>query len=323
MRKKILLLGCSGFIGKRVLKILLSSHSGLITCTTRSAGTLKNSLDQSITVVECDLLAEDFDFFGLIKDFEVVINCIGELKDESKMHETNFNLVKKLTDVITSNELSIHYIHLSSVGCYGAVENNFGKKVLVDETASEVPVGVYENTKTLADNYVIANFSNNSHGSYTIIRPTIVFGKDMPNNSVRALGEVVKNHRFFYIGSQQAVSNYIHVDDVAASIVLSLKKRGASKNQLFIVSNDCAQKDVINAFARFFKVKEPSLRFPLWLVIIVTKIMQSIWSSSPLTLSRVRYLSSQIHYSNSKIQKQLGFYPARRIEDDICQVYEK
>jgi len=323
MSKKILLLGCSGFIGKRVLNLLLSSQSGLITCTTRSADVLRNDLDQSVNVLECDLLAQDFDFLYLIKDYDVVINCIGELRDESKMHATNFDLVKKLADAIIGNDLSIRYIHLSSVGCYGAVENNLGKKVLISENSSEAPVGMYENTKTLADNYLKEQFSNSSYGSYTVIRPTIVFGKNMPNDSIRALGGAVKNHRFFYVGRQTAISNYIHVDDVAESIVLSVKNLDASKNKMFIVSNDCEQKIVINAFAQFFKVKEPFLRLPLWLAVLMAKVVQRLWASSPLTLSRVRYLSSQIHYSNSKIKKELGFYPAKLIKNSICQVYEK
>ncbi|WP_029406904.1 NAD(P)-dependent oxidoreductase [Thiomicrorhabdus sp. Milos-T2] len=321
---KVILFGSSGFVGKALLDVLVVHDHLSITCVTRNKDNTSLRTQTNLSYIECDLLNPKIDFRSLISGYDFIINCVGEVVDEDLMESVNYKLVQSLVDCIVNNNLKIRLIQLSSVGCYGAVEESHGHKTMITEESQLVPHGMYEVTKARADIYIQKRLDGlDCDGSYTIIRPTIVFGPDMKNNSLRQLGVLVKKGVFFYTGKQNSIVNYIHVEDVAQSILLCIQKKLESKNQVFIVSNDCSQKELINGIADCFKVKKPFIRFPRRFVFFITKILEKFSPSFPLTQSRVRYLSSQIHYSNSKIQKQLDFYPAKNVEDHICQVYEK
>lgn len=95
--------------------------------------------------------------------------------------------------------MPVHWVQLSSVGAYGPVlEKANSERIVTEETAS-APVGVYECTKTLADELVMSSVENGVF-SYSILRPSNVYGSGMPNGSLRQWARLIKAHCFFYVG---------------------------------------------------------------------------------------------------------------------------
>lgn len=305
----ILLLGGNGFIGSSIVAEILNFTDVNLVCPTRS---IINSIhsNERIDWVCLDILSHENRLEKCIGEADVIINCIGESKKETMMGKTNFELVKKIVDVL--NELKTPYkrlIQISSVGCYGATTRFVGLGYIVTENEVEKPIGLYEETKTKADNYIRDVLGKNNEGaSYTILRPTNVFGVSMKSKAILNIALMVKKGRFFYISDKSAVSTYVHVDDVAQSVRLVVENMCASRNQIYIVSDDCDQRKLIETLADVLLVKQPRLVVPLFFLKFGMFLGQKLSNSFPVTLSGVTSLTSKISFSNKKI-RELGFKP--------------
>jgi nucleoside-diphosphate-sugar epimerase len=232
------------------------------------------------------------------------------------MQDVNFKLVKRIVDLLLKIQKKTRFIQLSSVGCYGATTRFVGLGHIVTEQAVEKPIGLYEETKTKADDYIRGVLGKNNEGaSYTILRPTNVFGASMKSKAILNIALMVKKGRFFYISDKSAVSTYVHVDDVAQSVRLVVEKMPASHNQTYIVSDDCNQREFIETLADALAVKQPRLVVPLVFITFGMFLGQKLSNNFPLTLSRVNSLTSKVSFSNKKIQ-ELGFKP-------LFSVYKK
>ena len=54
-----------------------------------------------------------------LKSVKIIINFIGEYKDETKMFDSNFSFLKKLFNILDKNNKNFTFIHFSSLGVYG------------------------------------------------------------------------------------------------------------------------------------------------------------------------------------------------------------
>lgn len=236
----ILVTGGAGFIGSKVVSELLKRGMNV---------RISSRKMQSIVGVDCvkvDLLNSEVDLDFLVSDCTVILNCLGELQDESKMHALHVEATERLIIAAKRSArqsgMPVHWVQLSSVGAYGPVlEKANSERIVTEETAS-APVGVYECTKTIADELVMSSVENGVF-SYSILRPSNVYGSGMPNGSLRQWARLIKAHCFFYVGPPGSVSTYVHVDDVVEALLLCAFEERA-KNQIFNISNDCTQESL-------------------------------------------------------------------------------
>ena len=305
---KILLLGAHGFIGSSILKVLSEVEDFAVTCITRKQ--IHNAVDKdNVNWVQLDLLSNKSRLKGVISEADIVINAVGELEKSTLMESTNFNLVKEIVDLMfKSKEHRKRLIQISSVGCYGALGHFKGKNILVTEDDAEYPIGLYEETKTKADTYIKETLSASDHCTYTILRPTNVFGSKMKSKAILSLAFMIKNSRFFYISDRIAISTYVHVKDVAQAVKVICEELVKSSNQTYIVSDDCPQKVLIETLADSFSVKSPGIVVHLIFVKFSMYLGQKFASNFPLTESKINSLTSKVSFSNEKLV-QLGFKP--------------
>lgn len=90
---------------------------------------------------------------------------------------------------------SVRWIQISSCGVYG---NKLPAQI--DACAPCRPVGVYEETK-FASELLVRNAADAGQFASTILRPSIVYGAEMNNNSLRALIKAIKHNRFSILAS--------------------------------------------------------------------------------------------------------------------------
>jgi len=313
----ILLLGASGFVGNVVLEKLLEVENLSITCVTRDIAN-KNYSNARLCWVELDLLDAESVLSDLLLNNDVVINCVGELNNIEMMREVNFNLVKRIVDLLLKMPKKTRFIQLSSVGCYGAITRYRGKQVVITEASEEQPIGEYEQTKTLADDYIREKITNNTENvEFTIIRPTNVFGENMKSDALRNLAKMVKQGKFFYIRDRKNISTYVHVFDVANLILLCVNNKGRSKNEVFIASDDSLQVNLINSFVAYFKVKKPNVVVPEFMIRVLSSIIIKVFPGLPLTQARIDSLASRVSFSNDKAKSKLGFCPEFPLETNL------
>jgi nucleoside-diphosphate-sugar epimerase len=316
----ILVTGGRGFIGKRLVEALMQKGFQFDVLS-RSEVDDPTSRDRSTVLIKGDLIDPQFDFEVLASKYDVIFNCSGELHDEALMQSLHVDAIKHFVRackvMAKSQNKSIHWVQLSSVGAYGPSRPVANVERVVTEETLTNPIGMYEVTKTLADELII-QASKDGWFTYSILRPSNVFGKDMPNSSIRQLGRMIRSNLFFYIGKPGAVSNYVHVDDVAEALALCGFDSRA-KNQVFNLSNDCPQEHVFGAMAIALASSEPKIRINERLIRFFVFLFSWLkWF--PLKKSRVEALVNRTHYPNDKIHKLLGFVPSRDVTKTISEV---
>ncbi|MCD7040371.1 NAD(P)-dependent oxidoreductase [Pseudomonas sp. MAFF 311095] len=310
---KVLVLGANGFIGKAFVDKLISKGIQVRALTRTGLKDIKESIETIIG----DLTSKDFDFKALVYGCDVVVNCAGETQDDALMYALHVQATVNLLEAVaclcrTGRE--IHWVQLSSVGAYGGSKES---KVVTEETPTN-PSGTYEVTKTMADTLIMA-CNENSGFSYTILRPSNVFGRDMTNESLRQLGRVVKKRVFFFVGFSPSIATYIHVDDVVSALYLCAIDSRA-KGHIFNVSNDCPLKELITGIAEALGVPPPRLTLPERPVRIGVAVVAKLFKL-PVTQKRIDALVRRTTYPTDKLSSVLGFSPKKVVPTAIQEIY--
>ena len=314
-KMRVLVTGASGFVGKKLVTELISQGYD-VKVTTRK---ISNIFPENIEVFIMDITDLTFDLSSVVERCDIIINCAGEIKNENAMRALHVDGTKRLLEAFvkhsrTSNK---HWIQLSSVGAYGHSTKPNLKRVITE--FSEIkPGGIYEVTKTLADEMII-DFARKTAMTYTILRPSNIIGMLMPNQSFYGLLNAISMRRFFFIGSKKTISTFIHIDDVVDALITCVVNKKAH-NQIFNLSNDCYLSEIVinvcNAFGfkfNFLLLPETPLRF---LVCIFSRFF-----TLPLTKSRIDALVSKTTYPHKKIKNVLGFAPKKSIPDFAVEYY--
>jgi nucleoside-diphosphate-sugar epimerase len=312
---KISITGASGFIGKALCDVLRTSNHEISILTRQEKVSVPN-----VCVVKGDLLSESESLQEFVDDADAIFHCAGEIKNEDLMEQVHVEGTKRLLSAlgrtIRKNGKPVHWVQLSSVGAYGISGPGTQDEREISEQSPEQPVGVYEFTKTVSDRLVREFAQIEPLFSFSILRPTVVIGSQMPNQSFHAMARMIKRGYFFRIGRhKQAVANYVHVEDVIRALIRCLTDVHA-RGKTFIVSNDCPLDLVISALARSMDVPVPSWvipESPLRLLVRAT----SPWLNLPLTTARIDAMTKQTHYSTRLIEQTLSFYPLLPIVEVI------
>ena len=311
--------GGAGFIGSKLVRRL--QMDGVSTrLLTRNAN--NNGADDFFIA---DLSSAAADLTGLFNDVDVIFHCAGEIRDASKMRSLHVEGTKRLLRQaalhINATGKALHMVQLSSVGAYGPPRGRADLIREVTELTAENPAGEYEITKTQADHLVLQMAREQPLFTCTILRPSIVIGPGMTNQSVRSLVKVIQKKLFFYIGSRSAISTYIHVEDVVEALVLCGTDCRA-KGQIFNLSNDCRLTEIVCAVARHAGIKPPVLCIPELPLRILVMLLAAL-NQPLLTRQRVDAMIKRTSYPNKKISDILNFAAKHAIPETVATLLDE
>ncbi len=280
--------GGSGFIGRQLVRSLISRGDRVRVLTRKKTFPITG-----VEIVVGDLLGPGTNLSAFVNNVDVLYHCAGELYDISIMQALHVNGTQSLIHAAEGNVR--HWVQLSSVGAYGHCRSG-----RISENSSESPLNEYELTKTKADSIVRC-----SNLSYSILRPSIVFGDSMTNQSLFQMVKMIRKGVFFYIGAPGAIVNYVHIDDVVASLIECGTKPGACGNT-YNLSQSITIEEMVEAIGEGLVARCNFLRLPQSLVRMIVWLMQAV-PRFPLTKSRVDALTGHCVYDSSRIEGQLGF----------------
>ena len=309
--------GARGFIGRHVVARLRETGSLHLRVLSRTA--------DAHEFPDCQLHRIDLTVPGnalgaFLEGADVLVHCAGEIRDPSKMESLHVRGPAALLEAAGAQRAErpkpLRWVQLSSVGVYGPpLEPDVPR--LVTEDAEFNPTGLYEQTKAAADR-MVSEAGLRGVVIPTIIRPSIVFGPDMPNPSLRQLAEVVRRGLFFHVGSHQAVANYVHVDDVAEVIEQAVFNE-RMQNEVYNVSNDCSVEEMIGGIATGAGVPPPRVRLPEKPLRILLQLLPKSLAG-PLTVERLNALVGRTSYPFTKLLSHIGYKPARPVPETLSAV---
>lgn len=286
--------GGAGFIGKAVVEACLREGY--------KVRVLSRSNDARLWPEGVELYVGDLvsttDWSDFVSGVDFLVHLAAEISDLSTMQLINVEGPKRLLEAAVQAGVR-RWVQLSSVGAYGATRNG-----VVTEQTIDNPNGLYETTKTQFDEW-LRTMTYGVAMSHCIVRPSIVYGSGMRNQSIRQMARILAKRLFFYIGPRGASANYVHVNDVVSALLLCLKEPSAA-NQTYIVSAWSSVEEMVEAMAEGLNVLPPRLRIPLPLVQLAALAFGWLpkW---PLAVGRVNALTNRSRYSTKKIEQELGW----------------
>ena len=249
-----------------------------------------------------DLSNSSVDLSDFVDGVDILYHCAGEVNNKSLMRELHVNGTQRLVDV-AQGKIG-RWVQLSSVGVYGACRDG-----TITEDSKEQPFGIYEQTKTESDKIV-----KNSGIPCVILRPSNVFGIDMPNQSLRGLLRTIQKGLFFYIGKEnKSLVNYVHIADVVEAL-MCCGSDDKALGEVFNLSQSETVEKMITSFASGIGSDKKILRFPEIVVRVLVSFFGKI-PKFPLTSSRVDALTGRCVYDSTKVQKILGFKYSMTLEE--------
>ena len=203
---KILILGGSGYIGKRLFDALKTTGWALPVTASRK------KVSSSRLIEHATLQVNTLDESALttaLKDFDAVVNCVAG--DGQSISDGAHVLVQAALAAKCKR-----IIHLSTMSVYGLAEG------IVDEGAPSDPrAGWYGKAKIEAEEHIKKFVAQG--GEAIVLRPGCVFG---PGSElwVGRVGRWLQAKRLGDLGiTGDGWSNLVHVDDICQAIALALQ----------------------------------------------------------------------------------------------------
>lgn len=230
---------------------------------------------------------------------DVLYHCAGEIRDRQAMRRVHVDGTRALLAAATGQVG--RWVQLSSVGVYGPRRSD-----IVLETDELRPAGPYEETKAESDSLV-----QESGIPYSVVRPSIVFGADMPNESLRQLVRMIDRRLFFYIGEPGASANYIHVERVVDVLRLCATHDNAI-GEVFNLSDFLPLEEFVGTIATTLGRRQPTLRIPEKPVRLAARI-----PALPLTAARIDALTTRAKYPSTKLVDRLEYHSRVSLSDSL------
>lgn len=299
--------GGTGFIGRKLVLRHLERGDEVRVLSRNSPS--EAGLPDSVNWFRGDLSgASDLQAFA--DGADMLYHCAGEIRDEPRMVGVHVVGTRHLIEA-ASGRIG-RWIQLSSTGAYGR-----RREGIVTERTDPNPRGMYEVTKVESDTLVKAASSSGAF-QHVILRPSIVYGAGMPNQSLYSLIYMIRRGWFFFIGKPGASANYIHVDNVVKALVLCGQMPQA-KGQVYNLSDHCTIELFVACIAESLGRDIPRARLPESPVRALAKLFGHI-PGVPLTQARIDALTTRAIYSSEKIEQELAYRHPLSMEDGLSDL---
>jgi len=293
----IAITGGSGFIGKHLMKQYIDQGDQV-----RLLSRKPPLRESSVQYFFGDLSNPNVDLSSFLDNVDILYHCAAEINNESLMQELHVKGTQRL--VYAAQGKIGRWVQLSSIGAYGACRDG-----IITENSKEQSLKIYEQTKIESDKIV-----KNSGIPYSILRPSNVFGADMPNQSLRALLRSVHSSLFFFIGKEnESLMNYVHVSDVTNALVCC-GSNDKALGEVFNLSQTTTVEKMVASFISEIEADKKILRLPESIVRVLVSIFWRI-PKFPLSPSRIDALTSRCVYNSTKVQKILRFKYSMTLEE--------
>lgn len=300
--------GATGFIGKRLVErhLSLNHQVRFLTRNTQSFNYFVGAKGYIADLSQPDQVLEDF-----VDGADVVYHLAAELQDEARMWTVNVEGTRNLLDV--AYRKVGRWVQLSSTGVYGA-----RSEALITEKSLLKPNNLYEKSKAEADR-LVQEYSENTRLPAIILRPSNVYGSEMPNQSLFQLISIINRGFFFFVGKRGAFVNYVHVDNVVDALILCADSSLPAQLSTYIVSDYCSLEALVEIIALKSGKPIPKLRVPEPLVRFFAAVGEKV-PGVPLKQSRIDAITSRVLYSSQLISKELGHRNRVSIEEGFSEL---
>lgn len=287
-KKKIGITGASGFIGKPLIDILIST-SYEVYVLTRNPSKIDSFLN--LKIIEGDFLDLDKTnaIQSLVKNVDVIYHLAAELKNEKTMQQINIDTTMFLAEMCAQN--NVHLIFLSSIGIFDTQND-----IYITEKNIPKPRNNYELSKFKAESKIKSVKNLN----YTIIRPSTVLGLEMKSFIIKLLNRLI-SLPFKIDFKENIIANFILIEDLLKALLIAKDNKNCFKED-FNLSNDLP----LVSFINFFGEKNKKIIVPFKLFLFGIQLLFKI-RLLPISKEGILFFRNQSQISTEKIEAKLKF----------------
>ncbi|HEV3426338.1 MAG TPA: NAD-dependent epimerase/dehydratase family protein [Paraburkholderia sp.] len=200
MKTRILVLGASGYVGRRVVQALAATDWAEPVAAGRRAAASVRAVDA----------ASAASLGAALADVDGLVNCVAGAP------ETIVANARALRAALDSRNAALPVVYFSSMAVYGGAVGH------TDEQAALQGESAYGIAKMEAEQ-VLA-----SCPSVTVLRPGCIYGGGSPQWSVR-IAQLLRARRLGDLGAAgDGCSNLVHIDDVVRVVLAALRTPSAA-----------------------------------------------------------------------------------------------
>jgi len=294
MSSKLLIIGGTGFIGKKLAKEALKKGFDV---TIISLNKPKNKINE-IKYIQVDINNKsELQKILLFNSFQYVVNLSGYVDHSSFLDggrsviNTHFNGLQNILELIDWNTLK-KFIQIGSSDEYGSLE------APQDESMKEMPISPYSFAKMSATNLLKMLHITHQFPA-VILRFFLVYGPGQEEN--RFLPQIINgclNNRDFPVSDGNQLRDFCYIDDAISAILISF-------------SNSKINGEVINiASGNAISIRE-----------VITMVQEKIGYGLPL-FGKIPYRigeNMQLYANISKAKNLLKWTPVTSIDVGITK----
>lgn len=294
VRKKVLIFGASGQIGRKIIrKATLNNHK--VTAVTRNIHRslfLKTQAPLGyLDIEECNIFDEN-NLKKLIQEHDVCINLVGILfeKKNNTFKNIHVNLPSVLSRICKENNLD-QFIHVSALGIEEAIDSDYAKSKL-------------EGEKLVKENFEKS----------TILKPSIVFSQDDGfSTKFLSLLNLLPFFPIFY----NTKFTPIHCTDFSKIIVEVINRNICSTTIECVGPQVLTFREILEILLKLINKKRILVQMP----ILISKVMVKFFELMPnplMTLDQLKLLKyDNILSGKYKSNKDFGIQSNLQFENEV------
>ena len=322
--KSVLITGATGFIANHLIPLLIK-QDWLIKTVIRSES---HQLPAHVNPVNVGSIDGTTDWRNILQGINTVIHLAARahiLQEQAFNPEAEFfkvntegtaNLVKQSIEAGVK-----HFVFISSIGAMATMSNQ-----PLTENSPCQPDTPYGRSKLQAEQALI-NLASQSSMTWTILRPTLVYGSGNPGNMERLI-KLINRGLPLPFGLVNNRRSFVYVGNLVDAIATTLTHPKAT-NQIFLVSDgqDLSTPELIRKIA--YHMRRPCNLLPvppslLKLVGYLGDTIQNL-SQKPISLntSTIDRLLGSLFIDSSHIQTTLNWQPPFSIDQGLEQTLRR
>jgi len=303
----ILVTGGTGFIGSHLSPVL---HKKNLQVTLAVRNHLSNEFNLPYKIFKVGEIDESTDWTEALKEVDTVIHLAArahQLNDQALDPKAEFLRINcEGTKTLVKQAIACgvkHFVFISSIGAMATLS----KQLLTEESPCH-PDSPYGRSKLQAEKALI-ELCQGSQMTWTILRPTLVYGAGNPGNMERLM-KLVKTGLPLPLGSINNQKSFLYVGNLVDAIATCIDHPNA-KNQTFIISDgeDLSTADLIRRLGKALGKWTLLLPVPPDLIRLTTKLLDKADIGD-------RLLGS-LQVDSSKIRQMLDWKPPYTVDQGL------
>jgi len=321
---KILVTGATGFLGKRLIELLIQKGYA-VRALARKLSDIEKLKQLNVEIFFGDVASVESlrpTFEGINYVIHAAADTKGNEEDGQISTVQGTQNIIDLCDLFKIKKL----IYISSCSVYGVTDYKTGQMISEESSLERFPEkrGSYSNVKLRAEE-IVRQAIENGRVPIVCLRPGTIWG---PGGEVFTpmMGFNLGQALFAIIGSRKFILPLVYIDNLAEAIIASVESE-KSKGKIFnVVDTDrLSKKNYTDLLLKQLYPQAHYIYIPyslLYLIVFLQEVLLKMLKRKPF-LTRYRLTSSQkkIVYDASRIMTELKWNPVS-IQDAILKVLE-